>query len=137
MSNPLFQDALEKLLARQEELKAVKSTIKDLENDIPMELEELMIQVRDLKKQAKALKDEHIKLLLEENVEYGEMREKVQTIKEDMAQAKVDLYTAVVNHSRDHGDLDQTFIVEGMPLRVQTQKELSLYLNGKELKASA
>lgn len=108
--------------------------MKDLEDDIPMELEDLMIQLKDLKKQAKDRKDEHMKTILDESLEYSEYREKVQLAKEEIAKAKLELFTMAANQTREHGDLDQTVIVEGSPFRLQTQKEVAVYLNGKVIK---
>lgn len=134
MSQNLFQEAVQALVARSEELKAAKKAIRDIENDVPMELEDLMLQLTDLKKQAKERKDEFIRDLLEENADYVEMREKVQTLKEDIANAKLELFTAAANASREKGDLDETLVVEGLPVRLQTQKEVSVYLDGKAVK---
>lgn len=116
------------------ELKELKSFMKDIENDIPMELEDLMISLKDLKKQVKDRKDEHMKTILEENVEYSEYRERVQMAKEAIAEAKLKLFTEAANQSREHGDLDQTVVVQGAPFRLQTQKEVQVYLNGKVVK---
>ena len=93
------------------------------------------MQLKDLKKQAKDLKDAHIKLIIEENTEYNEYREHVQEAKEAIAEAKLKLFTEMANRSREHGDLDQTVLVQGAPFRLQTQKEVQVYLNGKVVKA--
>lgn len=108
--------------------------MRDIEDDIPMELEELMMQLKDLRKQTKGRKDEHLKTILEENVDYAEYRERVQLCKEEIAQAKLELFTLAANQSREHGDLDQTVVVDGSPFRLQTQKEVAVYLNGKAVK---
>lgn len=116
------------------ELKEVKSLMKDIEDDLPMELEELQIQLKDLKKQAKDRKDEHMKLILDENADYAEYRERVQLAKEEIAQAKLEIFTIAANQTREHGDIDQTVLVDGSPFRLQTQKEVQVYLNGKVIK---
>lgn len=134
MSSSAFQDALQSLVTKTEDLKAVKGSLRDLETDFPVELEELLLQLKDMKKQVKTAKDAFIKSLLEDNVEYAELREKVQTLKEDIAEAKVALFTAAANASREKGDLDETVVVEGSPMRLQTQREVSVYLNGRVLK---
>ena len=134
MSDAIIQEKIKILQEKAQELKEVKSLMKDLEDDIPMELEDLMIQLKDLKKQAKARKDEHMKTILDESLEYSEYREKVQLAKEEIAKAKLELFTMAANQTREHGDLDQTVIVEGAPFRLQTQKEVAVYLNGKVIK---
>ena len=93
-----------------------------------------MLQIKDLKKQAKDLKDEYIKLLLEENAEYVEHRESVQALKEEIAEAKLALFTEAAKLSREHGELDQTVVVEGLTHRLQTQSEVQVYLNGRVVK---
>jgi len=134
MTDPAMQEKIKLLQEKLAELKELKSLMKDIEDDIPMELEDLMIQLKDLKKQAKDRKDEHTKLILEENAEYGEYRERVQLAKEEIAQAKLEIFTIAANQTREHGDLDQTVLVDGAPFRLQTQKEVQVYLNGKVIK---
>jgi Sec-independent protein translocase protein TatA len=115
-------------------LKEFKGMMKELEDDLPMELEDLMISLKDLKKQVKERKEAHLKQIMEDNVEYNEYRERVQLAKEAIAEAKLKIFTEAANQSREHGDLDQTVLVEGSPFRVQTQKEVQVYLNGKVIK---
>ena len=133
-TNAIIQDQIRILNEKLAELKELKSLMKDLEDDIPMELEDLLITLKDLKKQVKARKDEHLKQIIEDSVEYNEYREKVQAAKEAIAEAKLKLFTEAANQSREHGDLDQTVVVEGAPFRLQTQKEVQVYLNGKAVK---
>lgn len=134
MSDAIIQEKIKILQEKVIELKELKSLMKDIEDDIPMELEDLNIQLKDLKKQAKDRKDEHMKTILDESLEYSEYREKVQLAKEEIAKAKLELFTMAANQTREHGDLDQTVIVEGAPFRLQTQKEVAVYLNGKVIK---
>lgn len=134
MSDAVIQEKIKLLQEKLIELKELKSLMKDIEDDIPMELEDLMIQLKDLKKQAKDRKDDHMKQILEDNLEYSEYRERVQMAKEEIAKAKLELFTLAANQTREHGDLDQTVIVEGAPFRLQTQKEVAVYLNGKVIK---
>ena len=134
MSDQRFQDLIQKINTSAEELKEIKSRIKELESDVPMELEDLMISLKDLKKQAKDRKDEFIRDLLNDNAEYPELRERVQMIKEEAANAKLELFTLAQNQSREKGDIDKTVNVQGMPMRLQTQKEVQVYLNGKVVK---
>ena len=75
-----------------------------------------------------------MKLILEENAEYAEYRERVQLAKEEIAQAKLEIFTIAANQTREHGDIDQTVLVDGAPFRLQTQKEVQVYLNGKVIK---
>lgn len=133
-SGASFADALQVLLGKQDELKEIKSFIKDLETDVPMELEELMLSLKDLKKQVKERKDEFLNSLLENSAEYGEYREKVQLLKEEIAQAKLDIFTEAANLARQHGDIDRTVMVQGVPQRLQTQREVSVFVNGKVIK---
>ena len=134
MSDVVIHEKIKILQEKLIELKEIKSLMKDLEDDIPMELEDLNIQLKDLKKQAKDRKDEHMKQIIEDSAEYGEYRERVQNAKEEIAKAKLELFTLAANQTREHGDLDQTVIVEGAPFRLQTQKEVAVYLNGKVIK---
>lgn len=134
MTSNTLQDFIEKLVTKSEELKALKKSIKEIENDLPMELEDLLLTLKDLKKQVKDRKDEHLKQLLEDNVDYVEGREMVQALKEEIAEAKLGLFTEAANLAREHGDLDQTVMVEGMPQRLQTQKDVQVYVNGKVVK---
>lgn len=129
-----MQEFIKILTEKLEELKELKSLMKDLEDDLPMALEELMMSLKDLKKQVKEQKDAHIKLIIEENTDYNEYRERVQMAKEAIAEAKLKLFTEAANQSREHGDLDQTVVVQGAPFRLQTQKEIAVYLNGKAVK---
>lgn len=135
MTDPVLAELIQIIYDKEAALKDFKKMMKEIEDDIPMELEDLMIQLKDLKKQAKALKDAHLKLIIEENTEYNEYREHVQEAKEAIAEAKLKLFTEMANRSREHGDLDQTVLVQGAPFRLQTQKEVAVYLNGKVVKA--
>jgi hypothetical protein len=135
MNDPILAEQIEIIYNKDAELKESKKMMKEIEDDIPMELEELNIQLKDLKKQAKALKDAHIKLIIEENTEYNEYREHVQEAKEARAEAMLKLFTEMANRSREHGDIDQTVLVQGAPFHLQTQKEVAVYLNGKAVKA--
>ncbi len=132
--DPALTAAIQELAGKASELKEVKKFIKDIENDVPMELEDLMISLKDLRKQAKELKDEHLKNLLAENADYVEYRERVQDLKEDIANAKLALFTAAANQSREHGDIDKTVTAAGEEHRLQTQREVIVYLNGKVVK---
>jgi hypothetical protein len=132
--NSILQEAILSLTDKVAALKEFKSLMKEIEDDIPMELEELNLQLKDLKKQAKDLKDAHIKLIIEQNTEYNEYREHVLEAKEEIAESKLKIFTEAANQSREHGDLDQTVVVQGAPFRLQTQKEIQVYLNGKVVK---
>lgn len=134
MSDAVIQEKIKLLQEKLIELKELKSLMKDLEEDVPMELEDLLIQLRDLKKQTKERKEQHVKQLLEDNVDYAEYRERIQLAKEEIAQAKLELFTLAANQTREHGDLDETVVVDGAPFRLQTQKEVAVYLNGKAVK---
>jgi hypothetical protein len=134
MSDQAIQKSIQDLAAKNAELKEVKRLMKEHEKDVPMELEDILLSLKDLKKQAKGLQDDHLRNLLEESVEYGEYREQVQFLKEEIAQAKLELFTAAENQSREHGDLDKTVTVEGAPHRLQTQKEMIVYLDGRVVK---
>jgi len=134
MSDNTIQGFIQAVQGKQAELKELKRLMKEIESDVPMELEEILLSLKDLRKQAKGLKDEHLKSLLEDNVEYAERREQVQFLKEEIAQAKLELFTMAENQTREHGDLDKTVTVEGTPHRLQTQKEVVVYLDGKVVK---
>lgn len=132
--NATLQEQIRILNDQLAALKEFKGMMKEIEDDIPMELEDLLISLKDLKKQVKERKDAHLKQIMEDNVEYNEYRERVQLAKEAIAEAKLKLFTEAANQSREHGDLDQTVLVEGAPWRLQTQKEVQVYLNGKVIK---
>lgn len=132
--NAVIQDLIRILNENNAALKELKGLMKEIEDDLPMELEDLLLSLKDLKKQVKARKEEHLQQILEKNVEYSEYRERVQKAKEAIAEAKLKLFIEAANQSREHGDLDQTVVVEGAPFRLQTQKEVAVYLNGKVIK---
>lgn len=134
MTGSAYQEKIKILQEKLSELKELKSLMKDIEEDLPMELEDLMIQLKDLKKQVEERKEAHMKQILEDGVEYAEYRERVQLAKEEITKAKLELFTLAANQSREHGDLDQTVLVDGTPFRLQTQKEVVVYLNGKIVK---
>lgn len=134
MTSAVFQELLETLVRKQEELKALKKTIREIEKDVPVELEDKLLMRKEMSKEIKELQNEHINNLLENNVEYGEMREQTQLLLEEIADSKLALFTEATNMQREHGDLDRTVVIEGVPQRVQTQSEVSLYVNGKALK---
>jgi DNA repair ATPase RecN len=133
-TNSIFEAALETYQSKLAELKEVKGRVKELVSDVPMELEDKLQVLKNLKKEVKDQQLEWDRQLLEENAEYGELRENVQELKEGIAQAKLELFTEASNLSREHGDLDQTVVVQGVPTRLQTQRELSLYVDGKVIK---
>lgn len=132
--NALIQEQIRILNDQMAALKEFKGMMKELEDDIPMELEDLLLSLKELKKQVKERKDAHLKQIMEENTEYNEYRERIQMAKEAIAEAKLKLFTEAANQSREHGDLDQTVVVAGAPFRLQTQKEVQVYLNGKVVK---
>ena len=134
MSDQTLQEQINAVIKKQAELKELKSLMKDIENDVPLELEELLLTLKDLRKQVKDEKDEHLKNILSENVEYVEYREQVQFLKEEIVNAKLALFTEAAKQSREHGEIDKTITVEGAPFRLQTQREVSVYLNGKQVK---
>ena len=55
----------------------------------------------------------------------------LQEAEEAMAEAKQSLYVLSNEHVPEGVELDETLMVEGMPVRLQSQKERKLYLNGK------
>lgn len=127
----LFHDPILELHRQGEAIKAAKDWIKDAESDYPMELEDMLLALKDLQKQVKQAKDEFIKQLREKNDEYNEMREKLQEALEAHAEAKESLLYKV---SSNGDEVDCTITVEGTPYRLQTQKALGTYLNGKLVK---
>jgi len=127
----LFQDPILEIHRQGEAIKAAKSWIKDAESDYPIELEDLILSLKDLQKQVKKAKEDFVKQLMEENDEYNEMREKLQEALEANANAKEALlYKIKVNGE----EVECTINVEGIPYRLQAQKELGTYLNGKLVK---
>lgn len=134
MNDQVFQSLIETISAKQDELKEIKSLMKDIEEDVPMELEDLLMSLRDMKKQVKERRDEHLKNLLENNAEYPEYRERIQLIKEEIATAKLELFAEAAKASHERGGLDKTITVHGAPYRLQTESEVSVYLNGKVVK---
>ncbi len=134
MSQQRFQELIAVFTSKNEELKEYKREIKDAETDYPMELEELLMTLKDLKAQVKEQREDHIKLILEQDAAYGENRERVQLLKEEIAQAKLELFTLATNASREKGGLDTTVTVQGMPVRLQTQSEIQVYVDGKVIK---
>jgi hypothetical protein len=134
-SNPLiFQELIQSFAAKTAELKEVKRSMKEVENDVPMALEDLLIAMKDLRAQVKEQKDDHLRAILETNSDYGDNRERVQFLKEEIAEAKMQLFTMAANESRSHGDLDRKVLVSEGEFRLQTQKEVQVYLNGKLVK---
>ncbi len=136
MSSTVFQELLETLTHKEEELKETRKEMKSAEKDVSIELEEKKIVLRDLKKEVKAMEEDHLRQLLQDNVEYAENRERVQLLKEECAQAKLELFTAATNASRERGVFEEMIMVNGAPTRLQTQQEVGIYLNGKVLKAA-
>lgn len=134
MSDQVFQQLLNKIANSQAEIKEFKRLIRELENDLPMELEDLMLSLKDMKKQAKEGKDDHLKNLTENNADYMEYRERVQNAKEELAQSMLELYTLAANTEREHGPIDKKITVQGEEMRLQTQKDVQLFLNGKQVK---
>lgn len=134
MNTQMLKELLEKLTIKMEELKEMKKTIKEIESDIPMELEELMLSLKDLRGQVKERREEHINMIIESNDEYNELREMVQTHMEEIANGRLELFTAATNAEREHGNIDETIVIEGAPQRLQTQREVAIYLNGKAVK---
>lgn len=134
MSDTVFQNLIEKLTTKIEELKEIKHLMRELEDDLPMEMEDLVATFKDLKKQITEAKEKHVKDLLAEHIDYADYRKKVQELKEEAANLKLQLFTEAANMSREHGDLDQTVVINGIASRVQTQKEVQVYLNGKVIK---
>ncbi len=134
MADTVFQNLIEQLTAKIEELKEIKHLMKELEDDLPMETEDLVESFKNLKKQINEAKEKHIKDLLAEHIDYADYRKKVQELKEEAANLKLQLFTEAANMSREHGDLDQTVVINGTPSRLQTQKEVQVYLNGKVIK---
>ena len=134
MNTQMLKELLEKLTIKIEELKEMKKTIKEIESDIPMELEELMLGLKDLRGQVKERREEHINMIIESNDEYNELREMVQTHMEEIANGRLELFTAATNAERGHGNIDETIVIEGAPQRLQTQREVAIYLNGKAVK---
>lgn len=130
----IFDDPVSRVYEQQDAIKQIKSWIRDAEIDYPMELEELIIQLKDLSKQVKEKKEAFRRQLIEENAEYSGMREKLQNAKEELALAKLALFTKATDISRETGDIDETIVVEGLSFRLRTQKEVAVYLNGKVVK---
>lgn len=131
----LFSDTIAEITHAHLSIKDLKSKIREMEKDYPMELEDKMLALKDLRKQVKDEKDEFLKNLREDS-DYCEMLELLEKQRETLAVAKEDLFRkAVDNGGMSSEDLDLTVIVEGAPVRLQSQKDFSLYLNGKALQS--
>ncbi|MFT7183843.1 MAG: tetrahydromethanopterin S-methyltransferase subunit G [Oceanicoccus sp.] len=136
MDTQTIKQLLEQLTVKMDEIKVMKKTLKEIESDIPMELEDLMIGLKDVRGQVKDRKDEHINQIIETNDEYNEIREMIQDHAEQIANKKLELFSAATNAEREHGNIDETVVIEGAPQRLQTQREVTIYLNGKIVKLS-
>lgn len=130
----LFSDALSKFIAIQDEIKEDKKMLKEKESDEPMELEDLRIQQRELNKQIKDRKKEHLKELIENDTEYNDIRQRIQAGKEELENTKSHLFSVAAKQTDDSGDLNESIETTHGPVRLQTQKEVGVYINGKRLK---
>jgi len=131
----LFKEPLFKLYEAQDAIKALKGSIKEIEDDEPMELEDLRLAAKDLKRQIKDKQTEHLKNLAENNSEYNDLREQLQSHKEDLAHVKEEIYKNVRDEKARRGaEIDETVQVQGMPFHLQTQGNTDIFINGKLLK---
>lgn len=129
----LFEDDLQVIYDGTNAIKELKKLIREIEQDYPMELEDLILSLKDLQKQVKERKQEYMKRIMEEDDVYNEYREQLQVTQEDVAHAKLRLFKKV-SEKASKKDIDETIVVCGTPLRVQTQKGTRIYVNGEELK---
>lgn len=125
----LFDDPISQLFQALENLKIDKNIVKEFEKDYPIELEELMRGAKQMQKQIKELK-ERFTLELQKNKDYLLARERKANSKIKADELRAQIYQKAFNLEED---LDCTIIVKGAPVRLQSQNQKMLYLNGKEL----
>lgn len=113
----LFKDPLFKLYETQDSLKALRSALKEIVDDEPMELEDLRLSLKGMKRRVKDCETEHLKNLAEKNTEYMDLRERIQADKEVLANAKREPYKQVNDEKKKRGaDIDETVQAERHPV---------------------
>jgi hypothetical protein len=125
----LFDDPISQLFQALENLKIDKEIVKEFEKDYPIELEDLIRGAKQMQKQIKELK-EKFALELQKNKDYLLARERKANSKIKADELKAQIYQKAFTLEED---LDCTIIVKGAPVRLQSQNQKMLYLNGKEL----
>lgn len=126
----LFEDPLSKLYQIEDALKEEEKMIKEMEKDYPVEIEELLEQVKEVNDDLKERKEYFVNDLRNNNEDYQEASKRKAELKiqrdELLAQVK-DLAI------KQEDELDLTIEVNGTIVRLQTQKEKKVYLDGKEV----
>lgn len=130
----LFSSPLAKIYELQDAIKEDKKMLKEMESDFPIELEELMLQLKNLQAQVKEQKDEFLDDLVHDEIYMG-IKGRIlngSVILTEMLEAfKAD----AIAETLSFGSIDQTFEINGSIVRLQTQKleKVEVALDGKEI----
>ncbi len=125
--------AIQKLIKIRDEINDFKKDKRKMEKEIPEDLKELMKSLRDLKEQVKDKQDEFTKNLQEETT-YQKLREMIVNKEEEIAEAKVQLWQAVSQIPQEKNISMDIKIDEARFIKLQTERDIRVYLNGKEEK---
>lgn len=131
----LFATPLCKLYELQDALVEDKKMVSEMEKDYPEELLDLISQAKIINEQIKESKDEFLKELQADSVEYIEARNRAAQTKIELDEAIRVVYEMANEATAEGGHIDETIEVNGTIVRFQTQRlsKVEVYLNGKEL----
>lgn len=130
----LFESPLARLWALQDALKEDRKMLRDFETDYPMELEDLILSLKDLQKQVADRKAEFIKNLLKNNADYSDCRVRIQQTKEEIAQKKTELNSVASKEVETRGEnLNLKIRINDEEVLLQTANGTDVFINGKQI----
>lgn len=129
----LFESPIFRLTEITEQLREDKKMKKEMEENYPMDLEDLLVAFEGMKKQVKDRKDQFIRELHNDE-EYKKLLLSCERLKEEKANLVQEFKVQVSKAHAKNGEIDFVVVVNGAPHRLQTNESVNVYLNGKELK---
>lgn len=131
----LFHSPIARLYELQDALDEDIKVVKEMEKAYPEDMLALIEQKKEIDRQIKAMKDVFLHELRFENDEYREAYTTANATENELNKVKAEIKELAAKETRENGDIDQTFEINGSIVRFQTQKSdvYEFFLDGKAI----
>lgn len=127
----LFDDPVSKLYDAMDALKGEEVMLREMEKDYPQELQTLIDSKKDLEAQIKQEKDTFLTRLQKDDT-YKLARTRKAELQIEVDDLKSKIKYEAINQSKN-GALDLLIIVQGTPVKLQTESAINVFIDGKEI----
>ena len=131
MQQSLFNDPVSKLYDAMDALKGEETMLREIEKDYPPALEAMIESKKELDAQIKEEKDAFLRRLQDDNT-YKLARTRKAELQIEVDDLKSKIKYEAINQSKN-GTLDLVILVQGNPVKLQTESAINVFIDGKEI----